>query len=506
MKKSMVRYIAMALAISLSWGCKDDTGSYYEPPVIETLDDLVGHTVAVPLGSRQDIALSEYKGLELVRVNAPTEVVLAVESGLAELGIMQYGSARAARLEQKGLQIIKDGFFPGESCCAFSKGKASLRDSFNAFLKDFKQSGEMDKLLSGWDSNLDSMVVESIKNYPPVTGKNAIKIGTALGTSPYILQSNGVITGIEIDIFNRFSRATGTPVEYSDMEFSALVTSATVGKIDAIVSHMANTEERAKKVLFSDPILQATSVVVGKIASSAPVFEKLSLREKTRQSVHINLVKEDRWKMLTDGLVVTLLISILSILLSTLMGMVLCWLRMVSGPRVSKFIGVIIDLVRGIPALILLMIMFYVVFGSVDVSGVLIAVTSFGIYYGAYFSEVFRSGMKSVDQGQWEAGAVLGFNKFKTFRLIALPQALKVILPIFKGDIIALIKETSIVGYVAINDLTRGSNELRALTMDPFFSLIIVTIIYFILSKAANFGLDRLQARILNPYAKKTNK
>ena len=125
------------------------------------------------------------------------------------------------------------------------------------------------------------------------------------------------------------------------------------------------------------------------------------------------------------------------------------------------------------------------------------AILSFGLFYGARFSELFRSGMLSVGRGQWEAGAALGLSKFQTFRLIAFPQAFRHIIPVFKGEIVSLVKSTSIVGYVAVMDLTCASNVIRARTFDAFFPLILVSIIYILLS--------RLSARALNALERKVN-
>jgi polar amino acid transport system substrate-binding protein len=163
---------------------------------------------------------------------------------------------------------------------------------------------------------------------------------------------------------------------------------------------------------------------------------------------------------------------------------------------ISRTTRVFVDVVRGIPVLIILMIMFYVIFAEIHLSGVAVAVFSFGLFYGACFSEVFRTGMQSVDQGQWEAGAALGLNKLQVFRLIAFPQALKRIVPVFKGEVISLIKSTSIVGYVAVMDLTCVGDIIRTRTMDAFFPLILISIIYIILSRLSSSLLDALDRKL----------
>jgi len=223
-------------------------------------------------------------------------------------------------------------------------------------------------------------------------------------------------------------------------------------------------------------------------------------------SIHSNLIMEHRWTILADGLGITLYISILSIIGATLVGILFARLRMTGGRRFKEVMKVIIDLIRGIPFVIILMIMFFVVFGSSDISGANTAIISFSIYYGAYFAEEFRNGMNGVGRGQWEAGAAMGLTRFQTFRLVILPQALRLIIPVYKGDAIALIKNTSIVGYIAVEELTYASTLIRAQTMDAFFVLILVSTVYFILSRLASFGLDRLQEAVNSTPNRKTKK
>jgi polar amino acid transport system substrate-binding protein len=132
--------------------------------------------------------------------------------------------------------------------------------------------------------------------------------------------------------------------------------------------------------------------------------------------------------------------------------------------------------------LVLLMLIFYVAFASVDINPVLVAVVAFGMNFAAYSSEIFRTGIESVDKGQIEAGIAMGFSKSRTFLYIVLPQTVRRILPVYKGEFISLVKMTSIVGYIAVQDLTKASDIIRSRTFDAFFPLIMVAILYFSIS------------------------
>jgi len=143
---------------------------------------------------------------------------------------------------------------------------------------------------------------------------------------------------------------------------------------------------------------------------------------------------------------------------------------------------VYISLLRGTPVLVILMIIFYVVFASVDIAPEFVAVIAFGLNFAAYVSEMYRSGIEGIDAGQTEAGIAMGFTKVQTFLYIVLPQAVKRILPVYRGEVISMVKMTSIVGYIAVQDLTKASDIIRSRTFDAFFPLIMVAVLYYLIA------------------------
>jgi polar amino acid transport system substrate-binding protein len=171
--------------------------------------------------------------------------------------------------------------------------------------------------------------------------------------------------------------------------------------------------------------------------------------------------------------------------------------------RILNAIGrVYISIVRGTPVLVLLMLIFYVVFASVDINPVLAATVAFGMNFGAYVSEIFRTGIEGVDRGQTEAGIAMGFTKVETFLHVVLPQTVRRILPVYKGEFISLVKMTSIVGYIAVQDLTKASDIIRSRTFDAFFPLIMVAILYVAISWILMQVLEHLE-RMTDPKLKR---
>ena len=213
------------------------------------------------------------------------------------------------------------------------------------------------------------------------------------------------------------------------------------------------------------------------------------------ESFYNNLIAEDRYRMILDGLQVTLIITICAALLGTMLGGLVCWMRMNRRAWLRQIAKAYIDLMRGTPVLVLLMIMYYVVMAPVDATGIVVAIVTFAMNTAAYISEMLRTAIQGIDRGQTEAGLALGFTQRQTFFRIVMPQVIKSVLPVYQGEVISLLKGTSIVGYIAVADMTRASDLIRSRTFDAFFPLIVTAIIYFLMAWLIGMLLQSLVYR-----------
>ena len=212
-------------------------------------------------------------------------------------------------------------------------------------------------------------------------------------------------------------------------------------------------------------------------------------------SFYNNLIAEDRYRMILDGLQVTLLITFCAAIFGTLLGGLVCWMRMSRRKWVSTTAKVYIDIMRGTPVLVLLMLMYYVVMAPVNATGIVVAIITFALNLAAYVSEMLRTAIEGIDRGQTEAGLALGYTRRQTFFKIVLPQVVKAVMPVYQGEVISLLKGTSIVGYIAVADMTRASDLIRSRTFDAFFPLIVTAIIYFIMAWLIGLLLTSLVQR-----------
>ena len=214
----------------------------------------------------------------------------------------------------------------------------------------------------------------------------------------------------------------------------------------------------------------------------------------------ITFIVDNRYRLFIMGLGNTLTIVagalLIGIVLGSLVAIVRVYYARESRLRVLNAIcGAYLAVFRGTPIVVQLLIMYYIVFVFVK-NGIVIAIIAFGINSGAYVAEIVRAGIMAVDIGQTEAGRSLGLSQNKTMRLIVLPQAIKNILPALGNELITLLKETSVAGYVAIRDLTRAGENIRILTMEPYFSLLFVALVYFLLVMGITRLLRLLERRL----------
>ena len=212
-------------------------------------------------------------------------------------------------------------------------------------------------------------------------------------------------------------------------------------------------------------------------------------------SFYNNLIAEDRYRMILDGLQVTLIITICAALLGTLLGGLVCWMRMNRRAWLRQTAKVYIDLMRGTPVLVLLMLMYYVIMAPMDATGIVVAIVTFGMNTSAYISEMLRTTIQGIDRGQTEAGLALGYTQRQTFFRIVMPQVIRAVLPVYQGEVVSLLKGTSIVGYVAVADMTRASDLIRSRTFDAFFPLIVTAIVYFLMAWLIGLLLQSLVQR-----------
>lgn len=207
-------------------------------------------------------------------------------------------------------------------------------------------------------------------------------------------------------------------------------------------------------------------------------------------------IKEDRYKLLLSGIGVTIKVSLLAIVIGILIGMLIAMCNLSKKKGLRLIGGIYTDVIRGTPSVTQLMIIYFVIFASVQLDKWIIAAIAFGVNSGAYVSEIIRAGILSIDKGQTEAGRSLGLNAFQTMSRIVIPQAVKNIFPALCNEFIVLIKETAIVGYVGLMDIQKAGDFIKSATYIAFMPLIGTAVIYYVLIKILTLILKQVENRL----------
>ena len=223
-----------------------------------------------------------------------------------------------------------------------------------------------------------------------------------------------------------------------------------------------------------------------------------------QERFYTNFREDNRWHYIADGLKVTLLVTFCAVIIGVVLGFLLAIVRSTYDKTGKmKILNAIcrayITVIRGTPVVVQLLIIYFVIFGSVrNISKELVAILAFGMNSSAYVAEIFRSGIMSIDNGQFEAGRSLGFNYRQTMIYIIMPQAFKNVLPALGNEFIVLLKETSVSGYIALQDLTKGGDIIRSRTFDAFMPLMAVALIYLVMVMIFTKLVSMLERRLRN--------
>lgn len=455
---------------------------------ITSIEDLNGKVVGTLTGSSFEIDFAGRSDFRLVRQPTLSDLIASLRKGRIDAILYDEVCFSDSILRKNG---IKKAFRTEESYpCVFACNKSNqdLVNKFNEFLAKLKSSGELKAITHKWQAVTDYTNATMPEVSDSLTGEPLV-VGTSYTTPPISYMIGDEWYGFEIELLNRFGEYVGRPVQYRLLDFSALVPALQSGKIDIAGGILFLTAERQKRLALTDIYYHSYGAFFVRDNSYVVPNGEPALSD-IKGSVKNNLVAENRWVFLARGLKVTLIITLLSMLFGSIFGIGLLAMRRSKRPWVRNIASVYSSTLRGIPMVVLLMILFYVVL--VGISGIAVAVVAFSMTFASSFASTMDNALHAVGDQQYEAGEAMGFTRTQIFRYITGPQALKRALPQFKGEAISLIKNTSVVGYVAIQDLTRACDMIRARTFEAFFPLLFITIIYFLLAWLIGLFMDFL--------------
>ena len=489
MARIMKGMVLLIMVIALA-GCSGEEDS---ETLYTSLDEMKapGTVLGVMTGTIFDgISSSTFTQAELEYYNSYADMAYLVSQGQLAGYLTDEPLARYTQLSFPSVTYIEESL--GEANYAFAFAKTDmgtkLMNEMNQFLAKIRQDGTLDEIDSIWFGGDESLKVIDKSG---LTGENGtIRVGTSVECAPFTYMVNGEVAGYEIDILYRFCREYGYIPEINTTDLTSLIPGL-LNRYDMGASCITITEERKESIQFSDPDYYGGIVMVVKGEGAEESFW-----DSLKDSFEKTFIREDRWQMILQGLWVTIWISIMATLLGTILGFGLCLMKL-SGSRAARaVVQVYVRVLQGTPIVVLLMILFYIVFAGTSIGGTWVGIIGFGLNFAASFCQMMHTGIKSVDKGQNEAALAIGFTRSQAFLKVVLPQAARQFLPMYKGEFVSLIKMTSVVGYIAIQDLTKMSDIIRSRTYDAFFPLITTAVIYFIISWLMSFAVSAIEVKV----------
>lgn len=491
----------LVLMMCLLFGCGNASNEQEVMSVVTCVDDLEGVNIGVQIGTTGDIYASDYEGDEagtvITRFNKGADAVQALKQGKVDCVIIDEQPAKAYINKNSELSILEEEFAIEEYAMCVAKENAELTAQINDALTELKKDGTLAAIIDNYIGD------DTVGKFPYVSPENIERSGTlTMATNaafpPYEYYENGATVGIDVDMARAVADKLGKELVVSDMEFDSIIIAVQSGKADFGAAGMTVTEDRLKNIDFTDSYTTAKQVIIVKSGNSKG---SQTFLEKFRQTY----IEQDRWQYIPKGLLNTLIITICAGILGILLGFALAVIRVGHDRNEEKSIlirvlnvvaKVYLTVFRGTPVMVQLLIMYYVVFVSVKVSPLVAAVLAFGLNSGAYVAEAVRAGIMSIEIGQFEAGRSLGFTYGQTMIHIIMPQAVKNALPAMCNEFIALLKESSIVGYIGLVDLTKAGDIIRSNTYEAMLPLCSVALVYLVIVLILTALVGRLERRL----------
>lgn len=372
---------------------------------------------------------------------------------------------------------MSDHYLDSNFGFAFPKGDPQ-RNIWGAIIDRMKADGTIDALWEKWMLSKDPVKEMPKQDWPGTAGTIRVACADSFEPMSYVGQ-NGEMMGFDVEILLNVAKELDLRVEFTSMEFGALMPTVQSGKADMAIGDIVITEERAQIMDFA-PYAPAYFTML--IRTKSEIVENKGFFESLAESFDRTFVKEGRYKMVLSGLGMTLLIAFAAAGIGLAMAYGLVFVRRINNPVYNRLISIYSALIAGIPAAVILMVLYYIIFGSADISAVVVAIIGFALIFCARAYGIIWNAVSSIDNGQREAALALGYNETLAFKEVILPQSKHYYRPLLYSQFILLLKETSVAGYITVLELTRAGDLIRSRTMEAFFPLISVAVIYFILT------------------------
>ena len=434
----------------------------------------------------------------------PTDMILALKSGKVAAYLVEGVGYGVHKANHPDLDTFKEipGYISASNIIGNNDKQATLLAQMNEFIDNGYKNGllgDNGSLYQYWIADFDPLTDNvGVKDFT-FTGENGIlNIAVEGGYEPFSFVSDGNLAGFDVEFICRFCVEYGYQPVFNEVPFESIAPGVETGKFDIgmniVVSEERNETGTLSDVYYTCPVYL---VIMGSDAVQAAAESvKPGFFEKIGQSFYKTFIRENRWKLFLSGAGVTTLITVCSIVIGTLLGFLVYMACRHGNKFANGTTNFFMWLIHGMPTVLFLMVLYYIIFGSSRLSGMWISVIGFSLIFACSMIDMLRVGYNAIGRGQYEASTALGYSDRQSFFRILLPQAAQHFLPIYSNEVVTLIKETSVVGYIAVLDLTKISDLVRSRTYEAFFALILTAVVYFVIQGIMVRLVKMIQKRI----------
>lgn len=444
-----------------------------EPSSIQTVNDIDGKTVGLLEGATNFDSLQEkFPNSNIVWLPTYADCIQALLSGKIDTYIADEPTARYQIQANDQLTYLPEIITNEDYAFVLDPSNTELRNEIDDILSKYQEDGTLKDLEREWFDEEIKQELPKIKN-----SNRVLRVITCVDQEPFAYVKDNQVMGYDIELMIRIGNELGVQVEIEEADFNALIPSVTTEKADIAIGGISTSEERSQVIQFTKNVY-----IGGCVAMIPKTSTPKSFVDSLKDSFYKNFILEDRYLLIIDGLKITILLSVLTLIFGTILGFLFSFglrskYRVIE--KISKLLSTFLD---SMPLVVTLMILYYVIFQSVNISPVLIGVIGFTLDFANSVANLLNSGIYAIEYGQIEAGQALGYSNIQVFLKIVLPQVIHNIFSQYEGAVVSMIKGTAIIGYITVEDLTKVSDIIRARTYEAFFPLIATAVLYFLIA------------------------
>lgn len=448
-----------------------------EKESIARLEELDGKTIALLGGASCEEAVWERcPNAQIQYYPSYVDCIMAVRSGKADAYMAEEPLAIRHTDNFEDLQYLSEPIMKEEYAFMLNKDNLELKAKINEALDKLKKDGTLEALQREWIYGEGTLSVDIDPKAD--TSKGTLHVLASSDAEPFCYILNGEPAGYEVELIVKVAEQLGYSVDIQLADFSAFMPAVIGEKMDVALGCISVTSEREEMVGFSD--IECESDVVAVVSSGEKQQKGFAARLK--DSFVRTFIKESRWKILGRGLLITVALSIASMILGTLLGFAVSFPLHSKNGMVRRIFNGISIFLDGMPLVVILMFLYYVVFQNMDISPIWVGIFGFTIDFANVVSGLLNTGISAVDKGQLEAASSMGYNRRQIFFKIVFPQAVRQMFSQYESAVVNLVKGTAIIGYITVEDLTKAGDIIRSLTYEAFFPLVVTALLYFLIA------------------------